>query len=118
MALSRPEPQRHILEGKGTCRGYELNHCLKHRLGVVFLGSLRAKEGSGESQWAAALNSNSCSIPSVHITFQSRPQNHAGDRHRPFFGPGFLPAQGGPVILTIITHSLPFACQRFSQRVA
>ena len=41
-----------FLEGNGTCRECELNHShsLSTSCGAVFLGSLRAKERSGESQ--------------------------------------------------------------------
>lgn len=54
-----------------------------------------------ESQQAAALDSTFCCIPTVTSPPWSRPQSQAGDGHRPFSGPGCLPARGGPGILTI-----------------
>ena len=52
--------EAHAWRGNGTRRGHELNHCCsfnKHSRAGVFLGSLRGKEGSGESHAAATLNS-------------------------------------------------------------
>ena len=52
-------PEAHTRRGNGTCRERELSGCSlhKHSRAGVFSGSLRGKEGSGDSHEAAALNS-------------------------------------------------------------
>lgn len=51
-------PEAHTWRGNGTRTERELNCCSlhKHSRAAVFLGSLRGKEGSGDSHGAAALN--------------------------------------------------------------